>query len=231
MAIISPALPSQKNDKTFSSQPSHEASATSSAYTPTANQGEQSGNFSEEALEANKFMIGNSIFANSKAIATESDNTAAGIGKPALFASLYNRYANTLLKTVPKENRGYAQAMLAYNGQKAFNVLNSNAMKENNKSATQQFNQTFANNLEEMRSAARANDMTAALTFHGQITQMVDSGLKANWITSSQAKYYQDESTQNLNQERVLGQFQLALNQGDEDKFQKGFKKSKQKVI
>ncbi|KKN70254.1 hypothetical protein LCGC14_0432790 [marine sediment metagenome] len=196
----------------------------------------------KSATIAQKYKVGTDIINHSSALGQEYMQKSPSVQNVGDFNKIYDQYSSATVASVLPANRPYTERMLSYHRNLITNRLALQAASVARNETAFQFQNsisTFSNQMGNLaREGARighSNDLIdvfkksppgtvslnpatqGALSFHGQVNQLVEDGVASRMITGEQGAVYKKSANQEFTTQQLLGHYENLRQQVAQD--------------
>ena len=197
------------------------------SFSPGASFNKASRAFNNAALKTNKFI--NGALVNNK-IDQFAQDARQNLSDTSVedFNQRVKGYAEGVLSSTPSANHGYIKQLILYQANRHSLDLNHKLFDKNQTVLSNQLDETYHSFSNQMGNAAQDGNDDAASSFHGMISNLLESGLEQGLLNKSQFISYSEHNDQELHTNTALGQFNQSFERGEGEKFIQNFQKSKE---
>ncbi len=182
-------------------------------FSPTLGITPSSKAFNEAGIRANRYAVGADVITKSDQLKKEFANNVQGPETLTEYKDTFQTYANTILDSVPTENRGYTKNLLINQGRRGEALIAKKLKDQSNVQGMEEFYGMYHAYFNEMSNSAAESSETSqqsAVNYYGRLNNMIADANKAGIIGDKTAVDLDRSAQQELQKQNVMGQYRAS---------------------
>ena len=176
-------------------------------FKPTVEIGRASKAYNRAALEVNKSALGSDSIKQLNILEAEAKLNPNIDDAINTFDAKLKGYTEGIMGTTPAANKPFIMNQIAAKGYGISRGLNNIRQQRNLNNGYVQFNDTYGTYLKEMSNNASQGNLQTAMTYHGQLHQLVNQSAALRLLDKNQITNYKKDIDQQLNINDTIGQY------------------------